>query len=39
MMWNLFAMFMLGAVFTMIRLRQEETQRELDSLRRMAHAF
>ena len=36
---NLFALCMLGAVFTMIRLRQEETQRELDSLRRMAHAF
>ncbi len=30
---------MLGTVFTMIRLRQEETQRELDSLRRLAHAM
>jgi heme exporter protein C len=39
MMWNLFAMFMMGTVFTMIRLRQEESQREIDSLRRMAHAF
>ncbi len=39
LMWNLFAMLMLGAVFTMLRLRQEETQRELDSLRREAHAF
>jgi heme exporter protein C len=36
---NLTALFMLGAIFTMIRLRQEETQRELDSLRRLAHAF
>jgi hypothetical protein len=39
MMWNLFAMLMLGTVMTMIRLRQEEVQREIDSLRRLAHAF
>lgn len=36
---NLLALCMLAAVFTMIRLRQEETQREIDSLRRLAHAF
>src|SRR5512143_3818046 len=36
-MWlNLAALLMVGAVMTLIRLRQEETQRELDSLRRMA---
>jgi len=39
MMWNLVALLLLGTVMTMIRLRQEETQRELDSLRRMAHAL
>ncbi len=39
MLWNLVALLLLGAVMTMIRLRQEETQRELDSLRRMAHAL
>jgi heme exporter protein C len=39
-MWlNLVALLMFGAVLTMIRLRQEESQRELDSLRRMAHAL
>jgi heme exporter protein C len=36
---NLIALFMLGVVFTMLRLRQEEFQREIDSLRRLAHAF
>lgn len=39
MMWNLLALLLFGVVMTMIRLRQEETQRELDSLRRMAHAL
>jgi heme exporter protein C len=39
MLWNLIAMLLLGTVMTMIRLRQEETQRELDSLRRTAHAI
>lgn len=37
--WNLLALLMLCAVLTMVRLRQEETQREVDSLRREAHAF
>src|SRR5579883_1258922 len=39
MMWNWLALLMLGAVMTMIRLRQEETQREIDYVRRMAHAL
>ena len=38
-MWNMFAMLMLGAVLTLVRLRQEDAQREIDSLRRMAHAL
>ena len=33
------AMFLLGIVLTVVRLRQEESQREIDSLRRTAHAF
>ena len=36
---NLLAMVLLGIVLTTLRLRQEEAQRELDSLRRTAHAF
>ena len=36
---NLAAMVMLGAILVAIRLRQEETQREIDSLRRYAHAM
>jgi heme exporter protein C len=36
---NLLAMLLVGVVLTTLRLRQEEAQRELDSLRRMAHAF
>jgi heme exporter protein C len=39
MLWNLIALLLLGTVMTLIRLRQEESQRELDSLRRMAHAL
>jgi heme exporter protein C len=38
-LWQLLAMFLLAIVFTAVRLRQEESQRELDSLRRMAHAL
>jgi heme exporter protein C len=37
--WNVVAMLLLGVVFTMVRLRQEDFQREIDSLRRMAHAL
>jgi heme exporter protein C len=38
-LWNLLALALLGTVMVMIRLRQEETQREIDSLRRYAHAM
>jgi heme exporter protein C len=37
--WNWLAMIMLGAVLIAVRLRQEDSQREIDSLRRMAHAL
>jgi heme exporter protein C len=36
---NFVALLLLATVFTLIRLRQEQTQREIDSLRRLAHAF
>jgi heme exporter protein C len=36
---NMVAMFLLYAVLTMIRLRQEQTQREIDYLRRTVHAI
>lgn len=36
---NLLAMVLLAVVLIAIRLRQEETQREIDSLRRYAHAM
>ncbi|SRR5581483_3144015 len=36
---NLVALTLLGAVLVLIRLRQEEMQREIDSLRRHAHAI
>jgi heme exporter protein C len=35
---NLIALVLLAAVLSLIRLRQEEVQREIDSLRRYAHA-
>jgi heme exporter protein C len=35
---NLLALVLLAAVLTLIRLRQEEVQREIDSIRRYAHA-
>src|ERR1041385_5559742 len=37
--WNWLAMILLAIVFTAVRLRQEQWQREIDSLRRMAHAL
>src|SRR4029077_14743706 len=37
--WNVLAMILLGAVLIAVRLRQEDSQREIDSLRRMAHAL
>jgi heme exporter protein C len=39
LMWNMVAMMLLGVVMVAVRLRQEEAQREIDSLRRMAHAL
>jgi heme exporter protein C len=36
---NMLAIFLLYAVLTMIRLRQEQTQREIDYLRRTVHAI
>src|SRR6266850_2128937 len=36
---NMVAIFLLYAVLTMIRLRQEQTQREIDYLRRTVHAI
>ena len=39
MMWNWVALLMLAGVMTAVRLRQEETQREIDYVRRMAHAL
>ena len=38
-MWNMFAMLMLGVVVAAVRLRLEDAQREIDSLRRTAHAI
>jgi len=37
--WNMLAMMLLCVVLTSARLRQEEFQREIDGLRRMAHAL
>jgi heme exporter protein C len=37
--WNVLAMMLIGVVFVAVRLRQEEFQREIDSLRREAHAL
>jgi heme exporter protein C len=37
--WNVLAIALFAAVLAGVRLRQEESQRELDSLRRMAHAL
>jgi heme exporter protein C len=38
MYWNYLALVCLGAALAMVRMRQEEFAREIDSLRRMAHA-
>jgi heme exporter protein C len=35
---NLLALILLGVILTLVRLRQEEVQREVDSMRRYAHA-
>ncbi|MBM3786374.1 MAG: hypothetical protein FJW30_18600 [Acidobacteria bacterium] len=36
---NTVALSLLAAIFILVRLRQEETQREIDALRRYAHAL
>ena len=36
---NFLAVLLFAVVLTMIRMRQEETRRELDGLRREAHAI
>jgi heme exporter protein C len=38
-MLNWLALMLVGTVFLLVRLRQEETRREIDSLRRMVHAI
>ena len=37
--WQMLAVLLVGVVLTAVRLRQEQFQREIDSLRRMAHAL
>jgi heme exporter protein C len=37
--WNFLALLMLSAVLILIRIRQQNTQREIESLRRYAHSF
>lgn len=36
--WNWLALLCLGAAIAMVRMRQEEVSREIDSLRRLAHS-
>jgi heme exporter protein C len=38
-LWNMLAIALVGVVMVAVRLRQEECQREIDALRRMAHAI
>jgi hypothetical protein len=38
-LWNLVAMILVGILLTVVRMRQEEARRELDSLRRITHAI
>jgi heme exporter protein C len=37
--WNWLALMCLAAAMVMVRMRQEEFAREIDSLRRMAHSY
>ena len=37
--WNVLAVLLVAAVLVLIRIRQENMQRELDGLRREAHAI
>jgi heme exporter protein C len=39
MYWNYLALLCLGTVLVIVRMRQEEFSREIDSLRRMAHSY
>jgi heme exporter protein C len=39
LLWNWIGLLLLGIVMTAVRLRQEESQREIDSVRRAAHAL
>jgi hypothetical protein len=36
---NWIPFLLLAAVLTMVRMRQEQAQREIDALRRFAHAY
>lgn len=38
-LWNMLAMVLFGIVMTVVRVRQEDAQREIDSLRRTLHAM
>jgi len=37
--WNWLALMCLAAILVMVRMRQEDMSREIDSLRRMAHTY
>jgi len=37
--WNWLALLCLATILVMVRMRQEEVSREIDSLRRMAHSY
>ena len=37
--WNMLAFVCLAAIMVVVRMRQEEVAREIDSLRRMAHSY
>ena len=39
MYWNYVAMLCFATVLIIVRMRQEAVSREIDSLRRMAHAY
>jgi heme exporter protein C len=39
MWWNLLALALIGAIVVLLRLRQENMRREIESLRRYAHAL
>ena len=39
LLYNTIGFLLLGAALTLIRLRSEEVQREVESMRRLAHAL